>query len=291
MPRAAAGKIPVVLIVAGSGPTDRNANGPLINSNTYALLAWGLSEHGIATLRYDKRGIGQTGAPPNADPTRLTLDLFVADVHAAATALAADTRFSRVILLGHSEGAGLSLQAANRGAPVNGVIMASPQGRRFTELVREQYSRLTDSATVTRIDSALVRLLRGDDPGDIPPIAQPLIVPALRNYLRSFVAYDPPAEARAFAGPLLIVQGTTDIQTTMDDARALAAAQPRATFAPLEGVNHVLKTLASTDPLEHSTSYKDPYLPLAPSVVPTIVRWITAGAAATLPAKSRSPAL
>lgn len=278
VPREAAGAMPVAVIVAGSGPTDRNGNGPAVNSNAYAMLAWGLAEHGIATLRYDKRGTGQTGAPKDAHPTQLTLDSFVADVHAATGALASDARFSRVVLLGHSEGAGLSLQAANRGAPVGGVIMASPQGRRFSALIREQFSRLTDSATVTRIDSALVRLLHGEDPGDVPPIARSLIVPALRNYLQSWEAYDPPAEARKFGGPLLVVVGSTDIQTTMDDARLLVAAQPRATFAPLEGVNHVLKRFASTDPMEHLKSYRDPHLPLDPSVVPTIARWINSHA-------------
>jgi pimeloyl-ACP methyl ester carboxylesterase len=268
--------IPVVVIVAGSGPTDRNANGPLINTNAYAMLAWALAEHGIASLRYDKRGIGQSAGPKDANPTTLTLDVYVADLHAAAQALAADRRFSSVILLGHSEGAGLSIQAANRGAPVSRVIMVSPQGRKFRDLVREQFARVTDSATVARIDTAFSRLLRGEDPGDVPPIAQSLFVPGAANFLRSFAAYDPPAEAQRFPGPLLIVQGATDIQTTMEDARILAAAQPRATLVELPGVNHVLKEIESTSPQHQLSTYRDPHLPLAPSVATTIVRWIRA---------------
>jgi pimeloyl-ACP methyl ester carboxylesterase len=278
MPPTVPGKVPVAVIVAGSGPTDRNANGPALNTNAYAMIAWGLAENGIATLRYDKRGIGQTGAPKGANPHQLSLDLFEADVYAAAEAMAADSRFSKVVLVGHSEGAGLSLQAANRGAPASAVVMVSPQGRKFTELVHEQYSRLTDSATVALIDSALARLLRGEDPGDIPPIARPFIVPAYRKYFQSFDAYDPPAEARKYGGPLLIVHGTTDLQTTMDDAGILVTAQPRATFARLDGVNHVLKHVASTQVQDQLKSYRDPHLPLAPSVIPTIARWINGGA-------------
>jgi len=274
--REAEGRTPIVVIVAGSGPTDRNANGPSVNTNAYAMLAWALAENGIATLRYDKRGIGQSGAPKGGDPSYLTLDTYVSDLLAAAQALADDPRFSKVILLGHSEGAGLSIQAANRGAPVSGVIMVSAQGRKFGDLVREQFARQTDSATAVLIDTAFARLLRGEDPGEVPPIARPLIIPAAANFLRSFVAYDPPAEVRRFPGPLLILQGQTDIQTTMDDARLLADAQPRATFVPLEGVNHVLKRIDSTVPRDQGATYQDPHMPLAPSVAATIVRWIVA---------------
>lgn len=172
MPRSAPGQVPVVVIVAGSGPTDRNANGPLINTNAYAMLAWGLAEEGIASLRYDKRGIGMS-AGEGGDPTTLTPDHYVADVVAAATALASDARSSKVILLGHSEGAGHVLQAANRGAPQAGVILVAAQGRMLAEVIHEQFARQADSTTVAAIDSAFARFVRGDDPGEVPPIAQP----------------------------------------------------------------------------------------------------------------------
>lgn len=274
LPATPARGMPIVVIVAGSGPTDRNANGPLVNTNAYAMLAWALAGQGIASLRYDKRGIGRSAAPRDADPTRLTLDAYVADLQAAAETLATDARFSSVILLGHSEGAGLAIQAANRGAPVSRVIMVSPQGRKLRDLVREQFARVTDSATVARIDTAFSRLLRGEDPGEVPPIARSFLAPATANFLRSFAAYDPPAEVRRFPGQLLIVQGATDIQTTMEDARMLAAAQPRATLVELPGVNHVLKEVESTDPQQQLASYRDPHMPLAASVATTIVQWI-----------------
>jgi pimeloyl-ACP methyl ester carboxylesterase len=272
-PHSARGRIPVVLIVAGSGPTDRNANGPLMNTNAYAMLAWGLAQHGIASARYDKRGIGES-AGVGGDPTTLTTDTYVADVAAAAASLASDSRFSEVFLLGHSEGAGHVLQAANRGAPAAGVIMVAGQGRTLSEVLHEQFVRASDSATVTKIDSALARFLRGDEPGEVPPIAQSVIIPAYRNFFRSWAAYDPPAEARRFARPLLILQGTTDVQVTMRDAELLSAAQPRATFLRLDGVNHVLKSIQTTSLSAQMKTYHDPSMPLAVSVVPAIARWI-----------------
>lgn len=273
-PRAASGgPLPIVLIVAGSGPTDRNANGPLLSTNAYALLAWGLAEHGIASVRYDKRGIGKS-AGNGGDPTRLSIADYVADVMTAAEALGADRRFEGVFLLGHSEGAGHVLQAANRGARIAGVALVAGQGRKLAEVLHDQFILQADASTVLKIDSAFARFTRGEEPGEVPSIAQTVIVPVYQHFLQSLAAYDPVYEARKYGGPLLIMQGTTDLQVTMRDAELLSTAQPRATFVRLEGVNHVLKAIASTDVNAQMAVYRDPSLALAPLVVPTIVKWI-----------------
>src|SRR6266852_4170612 len=103
VPRDATGRVPVVLIIAGSGPTDRNGNSLMgIRPNSYAQLAWRLTERGIASLRYDKRGM--PGTKGTFDMTRMTLGDFAADARAAAESLTHDPRFSKVLLLGHSEG-------------------------------------------------------------------------------------------------------------------------------------------------------------------------------------------
>jgi pimeloyl-ACP methyl ester carboxylesterase len=213
-------------------------------------------------------------AGEGGDPTTLTTDHYVADVAAAATALASDARFSRIVLLGHSEGAGHVLQAANRGAPQAGVVMVAGLGRKLVDVLHAQFALQADSTTVATIDSAFARFLRGEDPGEVPPIAQPVIVPQYRNFLRSMAAYDPAGEVRRFGGPLLILQGTTDVQITMADAELLHAAQPASTMVRLEGVNHVLKSIASTDLQAQMETYHDPALPLADSVVPAIADWI-----------------
>jgi pimeloyl-ACP methyl ester carboxylesterase len=273
VPRSATGRMPVVLMVAGSGATDRNANGPLISTNAYAMLAWGLAERGIASLRYDTRGLGKS-AFQLGDITALTIDDYVMDVAAGVAALRSHPRFSEVILLGHSEGAGHVLMAANRGAAVAGVIMLSPQGRRLAEVLHDQFSLQTDSATVQRIDSAFARYLRGEPTPDVPPIAQPITLPMYRNFMRSMAAYDPPKEASRLTLPLLIIMGTTDIQVSTRDAELLTAAQPRATYVALENVNHVLKIMPSMSLADQRATYNDPTLPLAPTIVPAIADWI-----------------
>ena len=110
VPRGATGRVPVAVIIAGSGPTDRNGNSVMgIRPNSYAQLAWRLAERGIATLRYDKRGM--PGTQGTFELTRMTLEDFAADARAAAASLARDSRFSRVVLVGHSEGASTFLRS------------------------------------------------------------------------------------------------------------------------------------------------------------------------------------
>src|SRR6266576_5706683 len=167
LPRGATARVPVVVIIAGSGPTDRNGNSMMgIRPNSYAQLAWRLAERGIATLRYDKRGL--PGTQGVFDITRVTLEDFAADARAAAESLARDRRFSRVVLVGHSEGASLAFIAARQGAPVAGVVSVSGLGRPIVDVLREQLSRQLDSATLVRYDTAMRYYLRGEQPRDVP---------------------------------------------------------------------------------------------------------------------------
>lgn len=264
--------VPVAVIVAGSGPTDRNGNGPLVNTNTYAQLAWSLAERGIASLRYDKRGMSP-GAPVG-DLTAVTLDVYVEDASAAARAMRADPRFGAVIAIGHSEGAGLVLQAANRGAPFDRVVMIAGLGRGLREALSEQFSRQADAATVERADSAFAQFLRGETPTDPPPVAAPVLLPMYRRFLQSMAEYDAPAEAARLRQPLLLVYGETDIQATLEDARRIAEARPSATLVVLEETNHLLKHVPTTDLAAQRPTYNDPTLPIVAEAPRAIADWI-----------------
>ncbi|MBA2627753.1 MAG: alpha/beta fold hydrolase [Gemmatimonadales bacterium] len=271
--QAAAGQVPVVLIVAGSGPTDRNGDSPGgVRGEVYAQVAGGLAEHGIASLRYDKRGIGAT--PLGVNPSDLSIDLYAADVRAAADSLRSDGRFSRVILLGHSEGAGLVLQAVNRGAPANGIIMLAGAGRPILEVVHSQLAVQLDSAALLSYDSAMARFTRGEPSGIVPPATVPLFMPYLRNFMRSWAAYDPAAELRRAMVPVLLVSAERDIQATAVEHARLVSARPSASVLLLPGASHVLKPVASTDRETQIAVYADPTLSIVPQLVPGLVSWI-----------------
>jgi pimeloyl-ACP methyl ester carboxylesterase len=286
LPRDAAGAMPVAIIIAGSGPTDRNGNSMMgIRPNAYAQLAWRLAERGIATLRYDKRGM--PGTQGTFDITKMTLDDFAADARAAAESLSRDRRFSRVVFIGHSEGASLALIAARQGAPVAGVVHVSGLGRETGEVLREQLSRQFDSATLVRYDTAMKHYLLGEQPADVPPPLAMLFVPVNRTFMRSMMAFDPPAAIRAVRQPVLIVQGATDLQATVVDAQRLHAARPDAKLVVIPAVNHVLKHVTDQTLAGQMASYQDPTVPIAPDVVAAIADWIKA-LAATPPSGSRS---
>jgi uncharacterized protein len=277
LPANYSSQIPVALIVAGSGPTDRNGNsaGPLRaanNSNLYAILAWQLADAGIASVRYDKRVIGDN--LHKVDIATTSIDDFVADAIAGARKLVADRRFSRVILIGHSEGAGLALQAANRGAPVAGIVMLSGAGRPIGLVLREQIARQLSPEDVVKWDSAFARYLRGEATGDVNPGLTSLLVPINRKFMQTWVKYDPAAEIARVKVPVLIVQGALDIQVSEADARALKAAQPAAKLVIIPAANHVYRAAASTDRMAQLKLYTDPTIPIVPELTPAIADWI-----------------
>jgi pimeloyl-ACP methyl ester carboxylesterase len=276
MPASYNGPLPVALIVAGSGPTDRNGNsaGPLRaqnNSNLYAILAWQLADAGIASVRYDKRALGENLR--KIDISQTSIDDFIADVTAGARKLAADRRFSKVVLIGHSEGAELVLQAANRGAPAAGIVMVSGAGRPIMVVLREQLSKQLPPEEVVKWDSASARYLRGEDAGDVHPGLRPLLLPTNRRFMQTWARYDPAAEIARVHVPVLIVQGGHDLQISEVDARALQAAQPAAKLVVIPAANHVYRA-ATDDRMAQGRLYTDPTIPIVPELTPAIADWI-----------------
>jgi pimeloyl-ACP methyl ester carboxylesterase len=270
-------KIPVALIVAGSGPTDRNGNSAGVlkaqnNSNLYAILAWQLANAGIASVRYDKRVIGDN--LQKVDLPSTSIDDFIADAIAGARTLVADRRFSKVILIGHSEGAELVLQAVNRGAPAAGIVMMAGAGRPIMPVLREQISKQLPPAEIVKWDSASARYLRGEDPGDVHPGLRSLLQPTNRKFMQSWVKYDPAAEIARVKVPVLIVQGGRDIQISEADARALKAAQPAAKLVLIPAANHVFRAAASDDRMAQMKLYADPTIPVVDDLTPAIVDWV-----------------
>lgn len=277
VPRGRSAPVPVAVIIAGSGPTDRDGNshlgpGLVYRNNSLSQLAWRLAEQGIASLRYDKRVLPATRG--QVDMMVETFDNFAGDAAAAARSLQGDPQFSFVVFLGHSEGAGLAIRAANSGAPVRGVGLLAGLGRPFLTVLRSQLSAQLDSANLLAYDSAMVRYLRGDPTGPLLPGLQPLFQPAHREYIRTSAEYDPTSEVARLKVPVLIVQGSTDIQVSLDDARALHAAVPGSMLVILEDANHVFKPVLETAQAAQMPSYTDPTLAIVPELPAAIRQWI-----------------
>ncbi|NLS44726.1 MAG: alpha/beta hydrolase [Firmicutes bacterium] len=268
-------KYPVVLIIAGSGPTDRDGNSPLLlgRNDSLKMIALGLQENGIASVRYDKRGIaGSSDAMAGKTEADLRFDDYVDDAVAWVEDLQKDSRFSHVIILGHSEGALIGTAAANKTPGLSGIISISGAGRPAYDLITEQLSNeekeIRDEAC-----KILNELREGRLIGEIRPELMPLFRPSVQPYLISWFKYNPVDEIRNLDIPLLILHGTTDIQVNVEDAKLLKDANQDARLKIIDGMNHVLKSV-SLDPQENLAAYSDPSLPLAPGFLKEIVSFI-----------------
>jgi len=275
---AAGAKAPVAVILPGSGPTDRDGDSPLgVKGSIYRQLAEGLAAKGVTTVRIDKRGQFASGGAA-ADGNRV----FIADLAADANAWAADlkkrTGAPCVWLIGHSEGALVAEVAAQTGQDLCGLVLVSGAGEKFGDILRRQLKAglppgaLLDQ-TLANVDA--LEAGRDVDAANMPPGLQMLFAPQVQPFLKATFAYDPAQLLKAYKGPVLIVQGKTDLQIPPGSAERLKAAKPDATLVELEGVNHVLKS-APADRAGNLATYSDPALPLAPGIPEAIAGFIKA---------------
>ncbi len=264
--------VPAALIVSGSGPTDRDGNSRLIpgGNNSLRMVAEALERAGIASLRYDKRGVGESaGAAPSE--AALRFETYVGDAAGWIRELRSNRRFTRVAIIGHSEGSLVAMAAAAL-VPVDAFVSLEGPGEPLDEVVKRQLATqqpaIRDEAyadidalkagrTVPRVGDALSSLFR----------------PSVQPYLISVFRYDPRALIAKLTVPCLIVQGTTDLQVTVLDAERLHAAAPGSTLRIIPGMNHVLKS-APRDPEANYATYRDPDLPLAPGLVAALTGFL-----------------
>jgi len=276
-------RVPVVLIIAGSGPTDRDGNSPMLPgpNNSLKLLAEALAERGIASVRYDKRGIGETGkamqlaAEKTKTPVReedLNFENFIDDAVSWGKQLRADRRFSSLTVLGHSEGSLIGMVAAQR-MGAHAYVSIAGAGRPIQQIILEQVKPQLPPDVLKTTEDILTQLTAGKTVASVPPALMILFRPSVQPYLISWLKYDPAKEIAKLHIPVLIVQGTTDIQASLLDAKSLAGANPAATLLIIDGMNHVFKTVpAERD--KQMASYSDPTLPVAPDLIKGISSFV-----------------
>jgi len=268
-----AGPCPVALIIAGSGPTDRDGNSAMLagKNNSLKMLAQSLAASNIASLRFDKRGIGASAAsgPKEAD---LRFENYVDDAAAWVEQLRHDKRFSTITIIGHSEGALIGAIAAARTHP-NAFISVSGAGRSAGLVLREQINGKLPAQLFQANEKILCELEAGRTTEDIPPALKSLYRTSVQPYLISWFKYNPAEIVGSMKQPILICQGTTDIQVAVEEAEALKKAAPAAKLVIIEGMNHVLKTVPA-DPVKQAASYSDPALPINAELIKNIIEFV-----------------
>jgi hypothetical protein len=263
---------PVALLIAGSGSTDHDGNGPQVKPATLKKLAEQLAARKIATLRYDKRGAGGW-KPEFGRPEDFRFKDYVDDAAALVNYLRSSEKFSKVILVGHSEGGLVAILTARR-VPVDRLVLLATAARRQGDLLKAQLEKTIAPDAFKPVAAAIDAIMAGQvvdpPPGlSIPPSMQPGIASAFTE--------DPIDPLKRIEQPTLIVGGGRDRQVVRLDFAALTAASPVAKAVWLPDMDHVLVDVS--DEADDLVAYNQPERPLDPDLVDSVAAFISASEA------------
>jgi pimeloyl-ACP methyl ester carboxylesterase len=262
-------KIPVALIIAGSGPTDRNGNNPMMKNESLRYLAYGLASNNIASLRFDKRAIAESKAAAKSEAD-LRFEDYINDARQWMGLLKKDKRFSKLVVIGHSEGSLIGMVAALNDA--DGFVSIAGAGRPASQIIKEQLAtqpQVIKDSSYAIIDS----LVMGKTVAHVNLMLYSLFRPSVQPYMISWFKYDPAKEIQKLKIPVLVVQGTNDVQVPVEDARLLAKANPKAQLFLINNMNHVLK-IVEGDRQANLATYSNPDLPVSHELINAVVDFI-----------------
>lgn len=268
--------VPIAIIIAGSGPTDRNGNSQLTQNDAYKMLSDELFYSGIATLCFDKRGIAASQSAMKEE-SDIRFENYIEDVKEWIGLLSNDKRFSNIIIIGHSEGSLIGMIAAENNPKVTKYISIAGMGVPFDVILKEQLEKQLagqPQATKDLIFSYLDKLKQGETISNIPPTLNALFRPSVQPYMISVMKYNPQEEIAKLTIPTLIIQGTTDIQVPIEHANLLSVANPKAQKVIIENMNHVLKDCKSSDMAEQMPTYSNKSILLNKEVGKVIINFI-----------------
>ncbi len=260
--------IPIALIIAGSGPTDRDGNNPMASNNSLKFLAHELAINGIASVRFDKRGIAESKEAGKRED-KLRFDDYVNDAKEWISMLKKDKRFTKVIVIGHSEGSLIGMLAS---AHADQFISIAGAGRSADNILKIQLSN--QPANIQDLCFPIIDSLRkGKTVDDVNLMLMSLFRPAIQPYLISWFTYDPQKEIKKLTIATLILQGTNDLQISKEDAQLLASANPKAQLFLVNNMNHILK-IVEADKTSNLQTYSNPTLPISDELISNIKNFI-----------------
>ena len=258
---------PLAILIAGSGPTDRDGNQAYLKNNSLKYLAEGLAEKEISVFRYDKRIIAQMNKG-TVQEDKVTFEDGVNDVLLAVNYF--KKKYKNIIIIGHSEGALIGILAAQK-TPVSKLISISGAGSNSATLIEEQIKKNAPQLK-EEAQSVLNLLKKGEQVENISPYLAPVFRKSVQPYLISWFKYDPTKEIAKMKIPVFIIQGTNDLQVEKKEAQLLKEAQPKAQLLFVEGMNHILKEVKTIE--ENQQSYLNPDIPTSPKLIEAIAQFI-----------------
>lgn len=262
-------KPPLVIIILGSGPTDREGNNVIMKNNSLKYLAKNLSEHNIATYRYDKSVLSLT----KNDTTKikkLTFDSFINEAISVINYFIKSKKYAKIVVAGHSQGSLIGMIAANNIAEA--FISLEGAGKPINEIFIEQIAK---QAPYLKEETAriLTELKKGKLVADYNPMLASLFNKTVQPFLIFWMKYNSQIEIKKLTIPILIIQGTKDIQVKIEDAELLHKANSKSQLQLIENMNHIFKEIKG-DVSDNMQSYTNPKLPIIPKLTTTILNFI-----------------
>ncbi len=262
-------KTKLVILIAGSGPTNRSGNSTISGiNNSLKYLAEGLTRNGFAVFSYDKRIFAQM-INKTIDEKTLSFEDFINDAKDVVTYFKSQKKYAKIIIAGHSEGSLIGMVAAKEN--VDGYVSLAGAGRPIDEVLSEQIAK--NSPTLKEAaDKDLALLKEGKTFDNKNPMLASLFRESVQPYMISWIKYNPQEEIKKLQLPILIINGTKDIQVPPSDAELLHKANPKSTLKIIENMNHIFKEIKVDE--DNVKSYSDPKLPVIPELIEVITSFV-----------------
>lgn len=260
----------LAIIIAGSGPTDRDGNQNFLKTNNLKKLAEGLTKNNIASFRYDKRIVKQI-RKGKVDKDMM-FDDFVTDAKSVVDYFHNKKQFNNIYIIGHSQGSLVGLLASKEN--VTGFISLAGAGQSIDEVITEQ---VVKTAPMFKADTERVFkvLKKGKTTKDYPQALASIFNLEVQPFIANWMTYNPQTEIMSLTIPTLIINGTKDLQVSEAEAKLLDEASKNSTLKIIPNMNHVLVTIEGGN-LENSKSYNESFRPLSDGLMSTITEFITA---------------
>ena len=259
----------IVLIISGSGPTDRDGNNTMMKNNSLKQFAFALADSGIASLRFDKRGIAESSKAMTKE-SDIRFDDYVNDVKSWILYLKKDKRFTEIIVAGHSEGSLIGMISSTNN--VDKYISISGPGNSADVTLKTQLNNQPEAikkAAFPMLDSLSKGMLVHNN----NLLLASLFRLSVQPYLISWFKYNPQTEIKKLKIPVLLIQGDKDIQVTVDDAKLLSLAKKSSQLEIIQSMNHVLKIIGDEKD-ENIKSYSNPSLPISSEFISKVISFI-----------------
>ena len=247
----------LAIIIAGSGPTDRDGNNSSMKSNYLKMLAEELNKNGISSFRYDKRGVSKSLGDIKS-PNEIQFLDYVNDVKSIINHFEDTKKYKKIVIIGHSEGSLVGMLASKSIA--DGFISIAGAGVDYLTLIQRQLSNR--SPYIKSMSDPIIEQLKKNRLVDsVPPMLNNLFGTNIQRFLIDASFFDPAVEISKLVMPVLIIQGTNDIQVEVNDAEILHAASSKSRLEIIQGMNHVFRQ-ASENFILNLQTYANPDLPI-----------------------------